>query len=406
MKMNKGIVFFLYLGIFIFYSCQNKQTLQKSVEPSDMAFPVVDDNSFMMRMQERALQEPFVGIVTSAGKMDSLFTIRSTGVTTKPIVEAGIKFVEALTPDQKKKTLHNVQDQEWQKWSNVDHGIFRRAGISLKEMNSEQKALAFALMEKSLSAKGLTLSRNIMKTDQTLNELNKGNIIYDEELYFFTVMGQPSYTEPWGWQIDGHHLVINYFIIGDQVVMTPTFMGAEPTVTTTGKYKGNTLFQDEQNLGLKLIQGLPTAQRNKAIISTVKKDVHNQTEAFKDNESIDYSGINAAELNAKNRKALINLIEQYVSNMSAGHAQIKMKEVLGHIDETYFTWIGKTSDDAVFYYRIQSPVILIEFDHQGIIAGPGHDREPTRNHIHTVVRTPNGNDYGKDLLRQHLEAHH
>ncbi len=30
---------------------------------------------------------------------------------------------------------------------------------------------------------------------------------------------------------------------------------------------------------------------------------------------------------------------------------------------------------------------------------------PTRQHIHVVVRTPNGNDYGKDLLRQHLEAH-
>ena len=27
------------------------------------------------------------------------------------------------------------------------------------------------------------------------------------------------------------------------------------------------------------------------------------------------------------------------------------------------------------------------------------------NHIHTVVRTPNGNDYGKDLLRQHLEQY-
>ena len=26
---------------------------------------------------------------------------------------------------------------------------------------------------------------------------------------------------------------------------------------------------------------------------------------------------------------------------------------------------------------------------------------PIRQHIHAVVRTPNGNDYGKDLLRQH-----
>jgi len=31
---------------------------------------------------------------------------------------------------------------------------------------------------------------------------------------------------------------------------------------------------------------------------------------------------------------------------------------------------------------------------------------PTRQHIHTVVRTPNGNDYGKDLLRQHYKLHH
>jgi hypothetical protein len=30
----------------------------------------------------------------------------------------------------------------------------------------------------------------------------------------------------------------------------------------------------------------------------------------------------------------------------------------------------------------------------------------TREHIHVVVRTPNGNDYGKDLLRQHYAQSH
>jgi hypothetical protein len=57
------------------------------------------------------------------------------------------------------------------------------------------------------------------------------------------------------------------------------------------------------------------------------------------------------------------------------------------------------ADDSVFYYRIHSPVILIEFDHQRGVALDND--QPSRNHIHTVVRTPNGNDYGKDLLRQH-----
>ena len=31
--------------------------------------------------------------------------------------------------------------------------------------------------------------------------------------------------------------------------------------------------------------------------------------------------------------------------------------------------------------------------------------KPSRDHIHTVVRTPNGNDYGKDLLRHHYAWH-
>ena len=69
-----------------------------------------------------------------------------------------------------------------------------------------------------------------------------------------------------------------------------------------------------------------------------------------------------------------------------------------------FSGFGGLDDKAVFYYRIQSPVVLIEFDHLSGIAFD--NEEPTRNHIHTVVRTPNGGDYGKDLLRQHYARHH
>ena len=83
-----------------------------------------------------------------------------------------------------------------------------------------------------------------------------------------------------------------------------------------------------------------------------------------------------------------------------------MDEVRQHLDETHFAWIGETRPDSVFYYRIQSPVILIEFDHQPPYQHAGRGRgNPTRQHIHSVVRTPNGNDYGKDLLRQHYQQH-
>ncbi len=85
-----------------------------------------------------------------------------------------------------------------------------------------------------------------------------------------------------------------------------------------------------------------------------------------------------------------------------------MDEVRAHLDRTYFAWIGGSDDASVFYYRIHSPVVMIEFDHQrpANYRPAGTDTQmPNREHIHVVVRTPNGNDYGKDLLRQHLEQH-
>jgi hypothetical protein len=83
-----------------------------------------------------------------------------------------------------------------------------------------------------------------------------------------------------------------------------------------------------------------------------------------------------------------------------------MDEVKRHLDATYFAWIGDTNASSVFYYRIHSPVVLIEFDHQRPFALRGMGNQSIRQHIHTVVHTPNDNDYGNDLLRQHyLKSH-
>jgi hypothetical protein len=129
---------------------------------------------------------------------------------------------------------------------------------------------------------------------------------------------------------------------------------------------------------------------------------------------IPYAGIAAAELTEEQRVQLFDLIHEYAGNLADGHAALRMEEVSEHLEETWFAWIGEIGPDAVFYYRIQSPVVLIEFDHQS--PGPLGQRSdfyqgasgPQRMHIHTVVRTPNGNDYGKDLLAEHYATspHH
>ena len=249
--MTSRIVVFnlLFLSVFSILSCQDvpKEKPEERNAPPDF-------KSFFAKMEQENLSQEFQGVHTEEGMEAGLFPIKATGVSTAPIVAAANDFLNLLTVAQKAGATFSIDDSEWRKWSNVDNGIYKRQGASLKEMTDVQKESAFALMQASLSVKGLQLSKDIMKTDQTLREYNDNNPAFDEELYYFTLMGEPSATEPWGWQIDGHHLVINYFVLGDQVVMSPVFMGGEPIITTTGKYKGNTLFQDEQNLGLAFMQ--------------------------------------------------------------------------------------------------------------------------------------------------------
>ena len=401
---------FLILITSLVFSCKNKITKDDSNSSEQLQVEEIEKSKKSQgpfdKKELEFLKSDFFGLTTSDGKEKELFPIQSTGISTLPIKLAGEAFLKGLTEEQLAKTCFDIQDDEWRRWCNVANGAYTRQGISIKEMNQEQRKLAFNLMMESLSAKGLQLSKDIMKTDQTLRELNDNNPRFDEELYFFTIMGKPSMTEPWGWQIDGHHLVINYFILGDQIVMTPTFMGGEPIITTTGKYKGNTIFQDEQNLGLKFMQSLKIEQQKKATLSDMKQRRDIQAEAFSDNAKVDYQGLPVSEMTVKQKNELLNLTSLYINNIREGHAKVKMEEVEKYLDKTYFTWIGKTDEESVFYYRIHSPIILIEFDHQTPVAVKNAEKQPSRNHIHTIVRTPNGNDYGKDLLRQHLEEHH
>ncbi len=352
---------------------------------------------------ESSVNEPFRGIAAD-GKVESgLFRLKSTGVSTAPVVEAAKALLAGLTDEQKQRTKFPIDDSEWRKWDN--RHFYKRQGVGFIEMDEEQRKLAFGLLGASLSANGLEMSQDIMKLNGTLAELANNYNEYGEWLYWITIMGEPSPTEPWGWQIDGHHLIINYFVVGDQVVMSPVFVGSEPVRATSGKFKGTVVMQSEQDKGLEFMQSLNDEQRKEATLASVKDGNNALTEAYKDNVDLNYAGLAGAKMDEPQRELLLAVIAEYVGNMDEGHAKIKMSEVREHLDRTYFAWIGGITADSVFYYRIHSPVLLIEFDHQRRVA-PFRSAEPTRDHIHAVVRTPNGNDYGKDLLRQHYEQHH
>ncbi len=354
-------------------------------------------------VESRAISEPFRGIIAGGAVEPGLFPVRASGVSTAPVREAAQSFLAALNSEQRKLSTFPVDDIEWRRWAN-QHMLVRQ-GVQLKDMDDFQREAAFGLMKAGLSDKGYKLSRDIMKLNHSLAELTDNFVEYDEEFYYFTFMGEPSAEQPWGWQLDGHHLNVNYFVLGDQVVMAPTFMGSEPVFAEAGKHKGVSVLQGELRRGLDLMQALTPDQRSAALLAEVKDRNNIMAEAFSDNVDLDYAGLLCDALSEDQTDLLMKLVGEFVGNMADGHAKVKMDEVRQHLDRTYFGWVGGHGDDDVFYYRVHSPVVLIEFDHQRPIA-MRLPPVPNPQHIHTVIRTPNGNDYGKDLLRQHYEKSH
>lgn len=340
--------------------------------------------------------EPFRGVTTDGHVVPDLFHIGQTGLTLQPVLAAARDFLAALSPAERETATFDIDSIEWRRWSN-GHAYHFRHGVCLHYLSDDKRKAALRLMRETLSAAGYESARNIMRLNEHILELTGLPDEYGEWHYFVSIFGEPSSEKPWGWQIDGHHLIINCFVLGDQMVMTPTFYGSEPVYAESGIYKGTRVLEEEESRGYELMKSLGPSQRNAA---TISDELPRQlfTIAPWDNRILENRGIPFADMNSGQKELLHRLIEIYTGRMRPGHAEIELETAKKFLNGTKFAWIGPCDDVSPFYYRVQSPAILIEFDHQSGVAFQG---PPSRSHIHTVVRTPNGNDYGRDLLRQH-----
>ena len=348
--------------------------------------------------------EPFRGVTDSGTVEPGLFPLRRTGLRLAPMREAANAFLAALTPAQRAQTQFPVGSDVRRRWNNVASAP--RFGISYAEMSPVQRQGADGLLRAFLSAEGYRQSKAIMLINGYLAEATGNNTRYGADQFWITVYGTPSQTEPWAWRLEGHHLVLFVSVVGDQVVMTPTFMGAEPTRIPSGIHRGVSVMGREEAAGRALIQSLSPEQNRAAQLSANKQGSNILTEAYKDNAVVAPVGISARQLSSRQRQLLLAVVKSYADQYRQELSAERLREVEQHLDDTRFAWIGSHGVDAPIYYRIQSPVVLIEFDQQRAVSLPGDPNIPLRSHVHTVVRTPNGNDYGADLLRQHLLEHH
>jgi hypothetical protein len=349
-----------------------------------------------------AAAEPFRGIATSAGITRGLFSLQQTGVDLSSLRAAAVDYLASLSPIQAAGSRFPMNDPSWRHWANPAQ-YFLRHGCLLEELDATQRARALEIVRQTLSEQGHQLIVDGMHLCRTIGEICGDTGNFNEWLYWFSIYGSPEGDGPWGWQLDGHHVNVNCVIVGDQLVLTPSFVGAEPVYAESGVYAGTRVLQAEESQGLALFDSLrPCQQAIARIADELPPDLF--AGAFRDNLELNYQGIAFGEFDDAQRTAAFELVSVYVNRIRPDYAQIRMDEVLRYADETHFAWCGGAGPDGVFYYRVHSPVILIEFDHQrGVLLD---NDSPERIHIHTIVRTPNGNDYGVDLLRQHHERFH
>lgn len=387
---------------------------QDAVEPVGLQSP--SQRSRTNELVRAQSLTPYVGVTTAGEPIYGLFAIDpEKGASNTDLVREAREFLAALTPEQHDKATFPVDDPEWRRWSNTSSYV--REGLGFDELTEDQREQAFELMRTAFSAKGFALSRDIMRLNHHLGELTNLPDRYSEWFYYLSFMGEPSETEPWGWQLDGHHLVVNYFVLGNQVVLSPLFTGSEPIIAESGRFEGVSIMEPEREKAYAVYASLTDEQKQAAELEPEDMDPEQGGRSFgrgliqhlQDNVVIPYRGIMVKDMTAEQRALVIELIGEFVSFNREVHARIKMEEVMAHMDETYFgwdTWDASLGEEDPFFFRIQSPVIIIEFDHEGSINLPNSRSDvPIRKHVHTVVRTPNGNDYGRDLLRQHYERH-
>jgi 2-polyprenyl-6-methoxyphenol hydroxylase-like FAD-dependent oxidoreductase len=367
-------------------------------------------------MLSRALEEfatPFVGITESGVTQADLFPLAGELAPTAEIVAAATRLLGVLDDEGLSRLLQPLHSENWRKWFNPEIYLFRH-GIRLDEVSPQVRDATMGILRASLSPEGFEKASDCMYMNAFLGQVVGAPQIMNEFSYNFSIFGEPSLSEPWGWQITGHHLILNCFLLGDQMVMSPLFFGAEPNEVDEGPRTGLEVLTVEESVGLALVNALPADLRAQAVLfedpygpdvpvgRVAVADHLHLCGLARDNRVVPYEGVAVALFDDPLRDLVVDLIGAYTRHLPEGPRRARRQACIDHLADSWFCWIGLSGPDDPFYYRLQSPVAIFEFDHH-----PGvflTNERARKFHIHTIVRTPNGNDYGSVLLRQYEQS--
>lgn len=317
-------------------------------------------------------------------------------VTAQDPASAANAFLGLLDEKSKAKAQYVLDDPERVNWHFVPRG---RNGVPFRLLTQPQRDGALTLLRVSLSEKGYGKAKNIMANENVLRGVEgrpAGDTYRDPLNYYVTIFGTPSPDKPWGWRLEGHHLAINFTFNDKKMASaTPTFWGANPGTVLNGPEKGRQLLKQEMDLGFELVNSFTEDQKKTAIIAE-KAPEEIITGNNRNAQELKPVGLVYTAMNGDQQKLLSRLLDVYVQNYEPGFSANLMDKITkAGIKNLSFAWAGSLKPGIAQYYRIQGPMLLIEYD----------NTQNNANHVHTVVRDLT-NDFADDILREHYQREH
>ena len=303
----------------------------------------------------------------------------------KSMAAAGKAFVESLNEKLRARGAMSLDNQERREWTNLPPAP-NAGGVRLGDLNEAQLNAACNLMAEVFSESGYTKMCEIMLGDDQLLASGRPSQGIGTVDFSIMVFGEPSETEPWAMQLDGHHIGVNIALQGGDYSFSPSFIGCQPEEFKIADKKFRP-FAGEVDDATSLISSLSDDQRKLAVLSPKRGLI--RTGPGADGTVPDSLGVPCSGFNKSQREKLTKLIANWVSAMPPAHAEKRMKDISAELDQMHFSWNGQTAPRSDISYMIQGPTLIIEFSCQG-------NGDKPFDHTHSMYRDPT-NEYGQQV---------
>jgi hypothetical protein len=345
---------------------------------------------FFQTLKTKASMRNFVMIIS---------LLSSIVVAAQDVSIAANEFLSGLSPSLKAEAMFPFDNQER---FNMNFVPMVSRGPTFHDFDVSQKKAALNLLKASLSATGYLKATQIIELENVLRQLegdaklSDGRYRRDPLNYHYCIFGTPSRDGIWGWRFEGHHISLNFVSMdGKLVSSTPSFLGSNPAIVKSGAEKGKQVLANEMNLGFELVNSFNESQLKLARFSDQAPHEiltgNNRKAEMLEPKGISYSSLSAVQKNIFDR-----LLKVYIDNYELGFSKTLMDKIKkAGIENLSFAWAGPLKPGGGEYYRIQGPMLLIEYD----------NTQNEGNHVHTVVRDLT-NDFAEDILQAHYRDHH